>query len=255
MRLQDAAARPASNDLSEYLARDRRVDREHGQVQNKVAGLVSPRGGTPEIYSSYEGHRRQFIQGGPAAFTVDVRRAGFPDDLALAQGSRVRNFVVLYLSGGNDALSMLVPYNDPFYHSRGRPCRPRQRAADGTDSSKVSARAASALDGLKQIFDPGRARAHSAHGYPTRADRISGHRHLVDGDPANSSGLGWVGRYLRFAAVALDPLVGWNTTRDLPHVLQSATRRGAGDSQPAAVLFNSPEQHVSRGAAARPGGR
>ena len=42
----------------------------------------------------------------------------FLSDLARAQGAHTRNLVVLYLSGGNDALSMLVPYNDRFYYSR-----------------------------------------------------------------------------------------------------------------------------------------
>ena len=59
--------------------------------------------------------RRQFVKGGVAAFTVTFAAPEFLSDLARAQGAHVRNLVVLYLSGGNDSLSMLAPYNDPFY--------------------------------------------------------------------------------------------------------------------------------------------
>jgi uncharacterized protein (DUF1501 family) len=48
--------------------------------------------------------RRQFVKGGVAAFTVTFAAPEFLSDLARAQGARARNFVVLYLSGGNDAL-------------------------------------------------------------------------------------------------------------------------------------------------------
>jgi len=49
--------------------------------------------------------RRQFVRGGVAAFTVTFAAPEFISDLARAQGTRSRNLVVLYLSGGNDALS------------------------------------------------------------------------------------------------------------------------------------------------------
>src|SRR5947208_10342905 len=102
--------------------------------------------------------RRQFVKGGVAAFTVTFSAPEFLCDLARAQGSQTRNLVVLYLSGGNDALSMLVPYNDASYYSR-RPTLAVPAAnvlQIGTDSSRVALGLHPRLAGLKQIFDQGR---------------------------------------------------------------------------------------------------
>ena len=51
--------------------------------------------------------RREFIQGGVSAFTIGFAAPAFLSDLALGQGASRRTLVVLYLSGGSDALSML----------------------------------------------------------------------------------------------------------------------------------------------------
>src|SRR5262245_24429057 len=102
--------------------------------------------------------RRQFIQGGTAAFTVTFAAPEFLCDLARAQGARVRNLVILYLSGGNDALSMLIPYNDPNYYSR-RPTLAVPAATVlqvGRDSSGVDLGLHPRLTGLKGIYDAGR---------------------------------------------------------------------------------------------------
>ena len=39
-------------------------------------------------------------------------------DIAFAQGVPSRNLVVVYLSGGNDALSTVIPYRDANYYTR-----------------------------------------------------------------------------------------------------------------------------------------
>ena len=86
--------------------------------------------------------RRQFVKGGVAAFTVTFAAPEFISDLAQAQGAHARNLVVLYLSGGNDSLSMLIPYNDSFYYSRRPSLGPTW--IDGTPSGTANARASPA---------------------------------------------------------------------------------------------------------------
>jgi uncharacterized protein (DUF1501 family) len=185
--------------------------------------------------------RRQFIQGGLATFTVTFAAPEFLSDLALAQGSRVRNLVVLYLSGGNDSLSMVVPFQDPFYASR----RPNIQVANvlqiGADSSKVALGLHPRLVGLKQIFDQGRLAVIQRSGYPNQSrSHFQGTDIWSTADPSNSSGLGWVGRYLDSLPSPLDPLIGWNTTRDLPHVLQSGHVAVPAIPSPATYSFLSP---------------
>jgi len=115
--------------------------------------------------------RRQFVKSGVAAFTVTFAAPEFLSDVVRAQGAHVRNLVVLYLSGGNDSLSMLVPYNDPFYTSR----RPTIRVPAGnvlqigTDSSRVALGLHPRLTGLKDVFDRGRLALIQRHECATRA--------------------------------------------------------------------------------------
>ena len=187
--------------------------------------------------------RRQFVKGGMAAFTVTFAAPEFLSDLALAQGAHVRNLVVLYLSGGNDSLSMLVPYNDPAYASR----RPTlavpagQVLQIGTDSSKVALGLHPRLTGLKQIFDQGRLALVQRTGYPNQSrSHFQGTDIWSTADPANSSGLGWVGRYLDSLPSPADPLIGWNTTGSLPHVLQAGHTPVPAIANPATYSFSSP---------------
>jgi uncharacterized protein (DUF1501 family) len=170
--------------------------------------------------------RRQFIEGGVAAFTVTFAAPEFFIDVARAQGAHVRNLVVLYLGGGNDALSMLIPYNDPFYRVRrptlGVPAG--QVLQIGTDASRVALGLHPRLAGLKQIFDQGRLAFIQRTGYENQSrSHFLGTDIWSTADPNNPQGLGWVGRYLDSLPSPVDPLVGWNTTGTLPHVLQGRT--------------------------------
>jgi len=187
--------------------------------------------------------RRQFVKGGVAAFTVTFAAPEFLSDLARAQGAHVRNLVVLYLSGGNDALSMLVPYNDPFYYSR----RPTlaipagQVLQIGTDSSRVALGLHPRLTGLRQIFEQGRLALIQRTGYEGQSrSHFLGTDIWSTADPNNSQGLGWLGRYLDTLPSPVDPLIGWNTTGAVPHVLQSARTAVPSISNPATYAFSSP---------------
>jgi uncharacterized protein (DUF1501 family) len=186
--------------------------------------------------------RRQFVKGGVAAFTVTFAAPEFLSEVARAQGAHARNLVVLYLSGGNDSLSMLAPYNDPFYTSR----RPTlaipagQVLQIGTDSSKVALGLHPRLTGLKQIFDQGRLAFIQRTGYENQSrSHFTGTDIWSTADPGNAQGLGWVGRYLDSLPSPVDPLVGWNTTGNLPHVLQAHTAVPAIAS-PSGYAFSSP---------------
>src|SRR5436189_4580407 len=142
--------------------------------------------------------RRQFVKGGVAAFTVTFAAPEFLSDLARAQGGSRRNLVVLYLSGGNDSLSMLVPYNDANYYSRrptiGIPAG--QVIQIGSDSSNVALGLHPRLTGLKQVFDAGRLALIQRTGYENQSrSHFLGTDIWSTGDP-NGAGLGWVGRYL-----------------------------------------------------------
>jgi uncharacterized protein (DUF1501 family) len=186
--------------------------------------------------------RRQFVKGGVAAFTMTFAAPEFLSDLARAQGVHTRNLVVLYLGGGNDALSMLVPYNDRFYYSR-RPTLAvpaAQVLQIGTDSSRAALGLHPRLTGLKQIFDQGRLALIQRTGYENQSrSHFLGTDIWSTADPDNPQALGWVGRYLDSLPSPVDALVGWNTTSTLPHVLAGRTPVPA-IATPAGYAFASP---------------
>ncbi|HEX7940444.1 MAG TPA: DUF1501 domain-containing protein [Gemmatimonadaceae bacterium] len=187
--------------------------------------------------------RRAFVKGGIAAFTVTYAAPEVLSDVALAQGATSRNLVVLYLSGGNDSLSMLVPYNDPNYAVR----RPTIRIPAGgvlqvgTDSSRVALGLHPRLTGLKQVFDRGRLALIQRTGYPNQSrSHFLGTDIWSSADPGNPASNGWVGRYLDSLPSPVDALAGWNTTRDLPRVLQSNKVSVPAIPSPATYAFASP---------------
>ena len=187
--------------------------------------------------------RREFIRDGVAAFTVGFAAPAFLSDLARAQGSARRSLVVLYLSGGNDALSTLIPYTDPFYFSR------RQNTSVpavsvlqiGADSAGRALGLHPRLTGLKQIFDNGHLALIQRTGYPN-----SSRSHFLGTDiwstanPASAIGPGWLGRYLDTLPSPIDPLAGWCTVREVPHSLIGATVSVPAIPSPAGYAFQSP---------------
>lgn len=168
--------------------------------------------------------RREFMQGGIAAFTFGLAAPSFLSDLAQAQSATGRSLVVLYLSGGNDALSTLVPYNDPAYYSR-RPnvAVPAERSLQvGTDSGGTAHGLHLNLTGLRSIFDAGRLAIIQRTGYTNSSrSHFRGTDIWSTANPASSQGPGWLGRYLDTLPSPVDPLMAWNTASRLPHTLQA----------------------------------
>jgi uncharacterized protein (DUF1501 family) len=187
--------------------------------------------------------RRQFIRDGVAAFTVGFAAPAFLSDLARAQGNTRRNLVVLYLSGGNDALSMLVPYQDPQYYAR----RPTLAVAPGTvlqigrDAAGRSLGLHFRLTGLRSIFNDGRLAIIQRTGYAN-----SSRSHFLGTDiwstasPSSPEGTGWLGRYLDTLPAPVDALTAWNTAGEMPRTLVARRVGVPSIPLPQQYAFSSP---------------
>jgi uncharacterized protein (DUF1501 family) len=201
--------------------------------------------------------RRTFMKNGVAAFTVGFAAPSFLSDLAHAQGGASRNLVVLYLSGGNDSLTTVFPYNDPYYNGaqsrRPNIAVPASAALQvGTDSSGKAIGIHPRLNGLAgvsggrarglhDIFNQGKLAIIQRTGYPNQS-----RSHFLGTDiwstalPTNSQGPGWLGRYLDLLPSPVDPLVAWNTQRETPRTLLARTVGVPSIVTPASYLFQSP---------------
>lgn len=168
--------------------------------------------------------RRDFIRDGVAAFTVSFAAPAFLSDLALAQGVRSRNLVVVYLNGGNDALSTVVPYQDPFYYSR-RPAIaiPAGEVLQiGSDRTGKTLGFHPRMTGLRDIFNEGRLAVVQRTGYSNSSrSHFQGLDIWGTADPNAPAGVGWLGRYLDTLPAPVDTLAGWSATRETPRALSS----------------------------------
>ena len=187
--------------------------------------------------------RRVFIRRGTAAFTLSFGAPSFLGAIARAQGAPQRNLVVLYLDGGNDALSFLVPYTDNAYYSR----RPTLAVPSdlvlpiGTDSAGTSLGLHPNLPGLRSMFDDGRVAIIQRTGYPDASrSHFLGTDILSTGSPASPVGPGWLGRYLDMLPSPVDPLIAWSTVGQLPRGLQANTVGVPSIPNPASYVFGSP---------------
>jgi uncharacterized protein (DUF1501 family) len=187
--------------------------------------------------------RRNFIRGGVSAFTLTFAAPSFLSDLARAQGASRRNLVVLYLSGGNDALSTLVPYTDPFYYSR-RPTLavPANTILQvGADSTGKALGLHPRLTGLKTIFDEGHLALIQRTGYTNSSrSHFTGTDIWSTANPGNTTGSGWLGRYLDQLPPPSDPLAGWCTVGTVPHSLIGNFVTAPGIPNPTTYSFASP---------------
>ncbi|MEZ5291217.1 MAG: DUF1501 domain-containing protein [Vicinamibacterales bacterium] len=194
--------------------------------------------------------RRQFVKGGVTAFTVGVAAPAFLTDLARAQAGSGRTLVVVYLSGGNDALSTLVPYGDADYYARrptiGVPAG--QVLQVGTDRAGRLLGLHPSLAGIKGLFDSGRVAIVQRTGYANSSrSHFQGTDIWGTANPANAQGTGWLGRYLDTLPSPIDPLVGWNTTRETPRALMARTTGVPAITNPATYAFASPNTGAEAG--------
>lgn len=170
--------------------------------------------------------RREFVRGGVAAFTLSFAAPAFLSDLARAQGRSRRNLVVLYLSGGNDALSTLVPFRDAQYYAR-RPVLAIPAASVlqvGTDSAGHALGLHPRLSGLRSIFNSGRLALVQRTGYANSSrSHFQGTDIWSTADPSSPQGTGWLGRYLDTLPSPVDPLEAWSTVRETPRTLLART--------------------------------
>ncbi len=166
--------------------------------------------------------RRDFIRDGVAAFTLSFAAPAFLTDIARAQGAGSRNLVIVYLAGGNDALSTVVPYQDSFYYSR-RPAiavPAGQVLQIGRDASGIALGLHPRLTGLRDIFNQGHLAIVQRAGYENSSrSHFEGADIWGTADPRSPTSLGWLGRYLDSLPSPIDPLVGWNTTTTTPRAL------------------------------------
>jgi uncharacterized protein (DUF1501 family) len=187
--------------------------------------------------------RRAFIGNGVAAFTVGFAAPAFLADIARAQSARSRSLVIVYLNGGNDSLSTVVPYQDPFYYSR----RPNiaipagQVLQIGSDGSSKSLGLHPRLTGLRDIFNDGRLAVVQRTGY---ANSSRSHFQGLDiwgtATPSSPAGTGWLGRYLDTLPSPVDPLAGWNATRETPRALYANNVGVPAIPDPRTYAFSSP---------------
>ena len=187
--------------------------------------------------------RRDFVRDGVAAFTLSFAAPAFLADIARAQGAGSRNLVIVYLSGGNDALSTVVPYNDPFYYSR-RPAiavPAGQVLQIGSDSKGTALGLHPRLTGLRDIFNQGRLAIVQRAGYENSSrSHFQGTDIWGTANPSSSTSLGWLGRYLDSVPPPIDPLVGWNTASTTPRALQGKNVGVPSIPDARAYSFSSP---------------
>ncbi len=202
--------------------------------------------------------RRDFVRGGVAAFTIGFAAPRFLVDIASAQGPVSRSLVVVYLGGGNDSLSMLVPYRDPFYAAR-RPTLavPAGQALQiGSDSGGNELGLHPRLAGLRSIFNEGRLALIQRTGYENSSrSHFEGTDIWSTANPATTQGPGWLGRYLDSIPAPVDPLAAWNTSSETPRALAARTVAVPSIPSPSAYVFQSPngsaESDIERAHAVR----
>jgi uncharacterized protein (DUF1501 family) len=171
-------------------------------------------------------NHRSFMRAGLASFTASFRAPARMQKPAPAPTVGTdRHLVVIYLDGGADGLSMVIPYTDPYYRSR-RPTLsiPASEVLQvGADASGKRLGLHPRLVGLKRIYDAGGLAILQRVGYPNATrSHIHGLEVWSTADLTGDARFGWLGRYLDGLG-QLDPLYAVNSESMLPRALQVST--------------------------------
>src|ERR1700719_4616666 len=141
--------------------------------------------------------------------------------------------IVLQMAGGNDGLSMLVPYADDGYHR----ARPRLGfAPDNVVKVDNYIGLNPKLTGLKSLFDEGHVAIVQGAGYPNpnRSHFRSTEIWQTGSDANQIAAEGWIGRYFDSCCSGADPTVGIVIGGEMPQAFAAKT--------PTGVPFTRPEQ-------------
>jgi uncharacterized protein (DUF1501 family) len=202
--------------------------------------------------------RRVFLQRGltilaaaptvPAFLDQTVLAMADPLDGALTQrpsGKDGKVLVVLQLAGGNDGLSMVVPYADDDYHK----ARPGLRH-EPKNVLKLDDYAGlnPNLKPLADFFHDGRLAVVQGVGYPNpnrshfRSTDIWQTAEPERVDVAS----GWVGRYFDNTCQGADPHFGVSIGRSLPLAMQGERYTPVSFERPETYQFTGPEPAIHR---------
>ncbi|MBA3962007.1 MAG: DUF1501 domain-containing protein [Chthoniobacterales bacterium] len=149
--------------------------------------------------------------------------------------------VVLQMAGGNDGLSMVVPYLDDAYH-RARPklALPANKILRLDSYAGLNPK----LAGLKSIFDDGHLAVIQGVGYPNpnrshfRATEIW----QTASDADRNENIGWLGRYFDSCCAGSDPTVGVAIGSEMPQAFAARTPTGVVFSRPEDFRFKSSDK-------------
>ncbi len=137
------------------------------------------------------------------------------------------------MAGGNDGLSMVVPFADDAYHrARPRLALPADKILRLDSYAGLNPR----LTGLKSLFDDGHLAVIQGVGYPNpnRSHFRSTEIWQTASDSDRNESEGWLGRYFDNCCAGADPTVGVAIGGEMPQAFTART--------PTGVVFSRPEQ-------------
>jgi uncharacterized protein (DUF1501 family) len=138
--------------------------------------------------------------------------------LATQRNGRPKNLVVIQLSGGNDYLNTLVPYNDSQYY-QSRPVMGLKGESVIPIDDRIGFNAE--LRPLKRLYDQGKVAVIMGVGYP---EPNRSHFRSMDiwhtAEPFSSSAEGWLGKTVKLIdPEGKNPVTAVNFGRGLPRAL------------------------------------